>query len=143
MKFQHNIPNVGAVKLILDGRPARLYKIMREKGEINRLNKLLHLGVIQDQFPGMRHTRLDYTMTMLYLTHRLKKARREGLSPESRVGSIRLSGRDTLQILALISNIGHLPGTFAVEKGVMRFIVKNDLLDILIKEQSKLSEYYG
>lgn len=110
---------------------------MRKKGEINRLNKLLHLGVIQNQFPGMRHTRLDYTMTMLYLTHRLKEARLEGLSPESKVGSIRLSGRDTLQILALISNIGHLPGTFAVEKGVMRFIVGNNLRDTLI-EQAEL-----
>lgn len=111
---------------------------MVKKGEIDRLDKLLHLGVIQSQFPGMRHTRLDYTMTMLHLTQQLREAGWEGLSSKPKVGSIRLSGRDSLQILALVSNIGHLPGTFAVEKGIMHFIVNKNLTNDF-KEHAKLN----
>ncbi len=107
---------------------------MQKYTEINRLKKLNHLGVIHNVFPGIRHTRWDYTITMLYLIQQLRETNIEGLSSDKRMGEIRITGRDMMQLLALSANIGHLPGTFSVEKGLMRFLLhNNEFKDKIIK----------
>lgn len=123
MEFVYSIPLLGSVKIELSEYPEMLYHILEKKGEISRLQKLAHLGVLQSVFPGMQHTRWDYTVTMLYLIQRLGESKLEGLSTAKKVKGLRLSGRDEMQLLALAANIGHLPGTFAIEKGIMRYLV--------------------
>lgn len=130
----HSIPTIGTVQIRLDGYPEQLYKLMNRLGEIDRLKKLHHLGVLQYAFPGMKHTRWDYTLTSLYLLQLFSEARYAGLSPNVKMSGVLLSGRDMLQILALLSNIGHLPGTFAVEKGVLHCLISHNILaDLLTK----------
>jgi len=126
MKFTYSIPLIGRVEIYLDGYPYEFYQIMKRQGEVDRLRKLAHLGVIQNIFPGIRHTRWDYTVTMLYLIQQFSKAKIEGLSSTKKIREVKLSGRDIMQLLALAANIGHLPGTFSIEKGLMRYLARND-----------------
>jgi len=123
MILSYYIPLLGLVKIKLKGIPEEFYYFLENRGEIKRLKRLEHLGVLQDVFTGMHHTRWDYTITMLYLTQQFSESKVEGLSTEKKINDLKLSGRDMIQLLVLTTNIGHLPGTFAVEKGVMRYLI--------------------
>jgi len=123
MEFSYSIPVMSSLKIELNKYPEMFYRILKKKGEISRLQKLKHLGVLQNVFMEMQHTRWDYTVTMLYLIQQLGEAKIEGLSAKKKIEGLCLSGRDMMQLLALVTNIGHLPGTFAVEKGTMRYLV--------------------
>jgi len=122
----HNLPGIGEVSVKLGEKPWELYEIMQQQGEIQRLSNLIHIGALQEAFPGMRHTRWDYTVAILYFIKKFSEKNVEGLSSNKTVQGIEISGRDILQIYALITNIGHLPGTFSVEKGVARFLTENE-----------------
>jgi len=135
MTLTHSIPDIGIIEVKLGGLPERLFCIMEQKGEVSRLERLLHLGMLHKAFPGMRHTRWDYTMAILYFIQKISEAGWEGLPCSKKVAGVKISGRDILQILALVINIGHLPGTFSVEKGVSRFLnARKDLLASLLRE---------
>jgi len=140
MKFTYSIPTIGKVEINFNGYPYKFYQIMERHNEVERLKKLEHLGVLQNIFPGIRHTRWDYTMTMLYLIQRLREAGLEGLSRTRKVGEIVLSGRDIMQLLALVANIGHFPGTFAVEKGIMRYIAQSKELRNKLKDLAAIDD---
>jgi hypothetical protein len=126
LSFTYSLPTIGSVIINLNGYPLIFYKVMEREGEIDRLKNLEHLGVLQTVFSGIRHTRWDYTVTMLYLVQRLWEAKVEGLSSAKKIEGVELSGRDMMQLLALAANIGHLPGTFTIEKGLMRFLAQNN-----------------
>jgi hypothetical protein len=143
IKLRYVIPTIGKVKICFGGYPETFYKILVKAGEVERLKSLLHLGVLHEIFPGMNHTRWDYTITMLYFIQQFSKAGLKGLSPAKKVGEVWLSGRDMLQILALGANIGHLPGTFAVEKGVMRCLITNKNLAKKVIKGASLSRKFG
>lgn len=124
--ISYYIPLIGPAEINLGDYPCLFYQFLINKGEFNRLQKLAHLGVLHEVFKGMRHTRWDYTVTMLFLIQELNESKLEGLRTEKKViKGFKLSGRDMLQLLALSSSIGHLPGTFAIEKGVMRYFIEH------------------
>jgi len=125
LRLSYSIPLIGLVEIKLGKYPMQFYQFLEKKNEIGRLQNLEHLGVLQSLFPGMHHTRWDYTNTMLYLVQQFAESKLEGLSTEKKINGLSLSGRDIMQLLALSANIGHLPGTFAVEKGVMRYLAQN------------------
>lgn len=90
-------------------------------GEIARLERLNHIGALSYTFPGISHTRWDYTVSMLYVVTRLRKL---VTGSEFSLGEAKFSSMAAaLQCLALLSNIGHLPGTYCVEKGIARFLL--------------------
>lgn len=137
MRLSYVLPLIGPIEIELYDFAENLYKILKSKGEIQRLQSLAHLGVLQDLFPGIKHSRWDYTIVNLYLIDLL---RLEGLSSAKKVGSLRLSGKDMLQTMALIANIGHIPGTFAVEKGIMRAIYQDSTIYDKIIEGSSFKK---
>jgi hypothetical protein len=123
--IKHSIPSLGEVTIELKGYQQIFFNIMDRNREVTRLAKLAHLGTLQDVFLGIRHTRWDYTIAMLHIIQQLSEAKVEGLSTNKKVQGLDISGRDMMQLLALAANIGHLPGTFAVEKGVMRYLLNH------------------
>jgi len=114
------IPQLGVQDLFLYPPADQLYRRLYRTGEIRRLNKLRHLGAFAHAMHGARHARWDYTAAMLHYAAALKT---EGMSADFRIGNTEFSsGHAALQCIALMWNAGHLPGTFAVEKGVYRFL---------------------
>lgn len=122
--IDYSIPNVGPVTIPLYPPADDVYSLLLDAGEINRLERLKHIGALEYAFPGIAHTRWDYTVSMLYVVTRL---RRLVTNSAFALGAGNFSSMAAaLQCLALLSNIGHLPGTYGVEKGVARFLLSNN-----------------
>lgn len=121
------IPQVGLQELILYPPADSLYDHLRRKREVTRLVSLRHLGALSHAFPGARHTRWDYAVAMLYFSEKLRVP---GMNSIFRIGSVRFSSSiAALQALSLVWNIGHVPGTFSVEKGIYRFLHRQNSAD--------------
>ncbi len=123
-EIRHCVPNIGAVTIRLYEPADEVYRMLSDAGEVERLRQLRHIGALEIAYPGIAHSRWDYTFSMLYVIDRLK-----GLfgSATFNLGNNKKKFSSTaaaLQCLALLSNIGHLPGTYAVEKGVTRFFLR-------------------
>lgn len=129
MRIRHTIPNIGLVEVDLYPPADDLYLFMRTQGEVERLHTLRHLGALERVFPGVPHSRWDYTVSMLYVTSHDCSP---GMKTSIRYGRMEFSSvTAAAQCAALLSNIGHLPGTFAVEKGVARYLYEQNPEDPL------------
>lgn len=119
--ISYSVPHIGPVDIPLYSPADEVYSLLNSAGEIARLEHLNHIGALSYVFPGISHTRWDYTVSMLYVVTRLRKL---VTSSEFSLGEATFSSMAAaLQCLALLSNIGHLPGTYCVEKGVARFLL--------------------
>ena len=98
-----------------------LYGILSSAGEIQRLSSLRQMGVLAGgPMEGARLARWDYTAALIYYSEKFKIKK---FNSSFNIGSIRFSSTNSaLQCVALAWNIGHLPGTFATEKGVYRYL---------------------
>lgn len=122
MLIDHALPGVGPSQIRLYAPADALYELLSREGEIRRLNSLRHLGTLSQAHPGTRLARWDYTVAMLHYVNRI--ATMSGTNNFT-LGNIEFSSNvAALQTLALVWNVGHLPGTFAVEKGVYRFLLE-------------------
>jgi len=120
MIIKHVIPQIGIKELTLYEPAKEVYLLLKEKREHKRLNKLRHLGPYAYAVQGARLARWDYTVTMIYYANNFKL---RGMNGNFRIGEIPFSsGISALQSISLIWNIGHLPGTFGVEKGICRYL---------------------
>lgn len=121
-RINHILPHVGQIELWLYSPADIIFEILKQEGEIDRLDKLLHLGAFSYVIPGSRYTRWDYTVALLYYIENLNL---EGFSNNFNFNGINFSSsKAALQTIALCWNIGHIPGTYYVEKGIYRFLYK-------------------
>lgn len=125
-KFRHVIPHIGVKEITLYSPADKIYKWLSGMNEINRLNKLRHLGSLSNSaLPGVRHARWDYTCAMLYYSTEINQL--DGMKTNFSIEGIEFSSPvAALQCLSLLWNIGHLPGTFSVEKGLYRYLCDVD-----------------
>ena len=120
MEIAHTVPQIGYSRISLFAPADRLYAILRSERELTRLSRLRHLGVLAHILHGARQARIDYTAALLYFSNALKVT---GLNSSFVIGNVTFSSQTAaLQCISLIWNIGHLPGTFAVEKGLYRHL---------------------
>src|SRR5713226_1789390 len=118
------VPGLGVRDVRLLGNATALYEALESSGEVDRLRQLDHLGALTIVFPGMVHSRWDYAMTAAYLAGAMKP---RDTSANLKVGSLpEMSYREAAQWIVLLNNVGHLPGTFATEKGVLRFLTRRN-----------------
>ena len=120
LKIEHVIPHLGPTIIPLYPPADKLYSLLLKCNETERLKALLHLGALSEALPGARHARWDYTVSLLYYAQALKL---RGMNSAFTLGRAEFSSAQAaLQTIALCWNIGHLPGTFLVEKGVYRWL---------------------
>ncbi|MBN2138725.1 MAG: hypothetical protein JW720_13030 [Sedimentisphaerales bacterium] len=123
-KIEHVIPHIGLATIPLYPPADKLYSLLLKCQEIERLKTLLHLGALSEALPGARHARWDYTVSLLYYAQALKL---RGMNSAFTLGITEFSSAQAaLQTIALCWNIGHLPGTFLVEKGVYRWLYETN-----------------
>ena len=122
VRITHVVPGIGPVEFRLYPPADELYEQLSCCGEIDRLRRLKHAGAMEQVLPGLSHSRWDYVASMLFLSDRLKLPR---TNSNCSFGSLKFSSViSAIQCAALLTNIGHLPGTFAVEKGVVQWLQK-------------------
>jgi len=130
---RYNLPGFGFVRIRLFRHSKRVFEFLDGYGHIEQLHKIDQLGSIRRVLPGAHHTRYEYLMAQLaiitelcHLTGQLPA----GLSlARGRTTFGQLDGIDSppsngevLQVLALLGNIGHLPGTFSSERAFLKFL---------------------
>lgn len=122
MTIQHTIPGIGLRKVRLFPPTDTIYRYLQGNGEIERLRRLKHTGTIERALPGIPHSRYDYVASMLFVASRL---RMPGTTVGATFGGVEFSSiAAAIQTLALLCNVGHLPGTFGVEKGVIQWLLE-------------------
>jgi len=138
LAFKYYFPLLGKIEFGLGDVPKRTFELLEKLGEIDRLKNLNHIGSLGLVFPGMKQSRYDYTILTLYLIHLISAFKLPGLSSSKELKNISLSGRDFLQLFTLVSNIGHVPGTFAVEKGILKFLIEQNRVEQLLSGFNQL-----
>jgi hypothetical protein len=102
-----------------------LHEFLDERGEIERTQRLMQLGLVQSAWPIARHTRWDFTMLLLDLIRRTKDLPGIHVGSQVRVSTAFTvsSARELLNAWALLLNLGHLHGTFTTESEIL-FAIK-------------------
>ncbi len=122
--IEHVVPQVGPIEIKLYPPADGFYDRLNTEKEVNRLSKLRHLGALSFALEGARLARWDYTVALVYYASNLSVSK---FNSKFSIGRIRFSStKAALQLAALAWNIGHLPGTFSVEKGVYRYLSGNN-----------------
>ncbi|WP_196297316.1 hypothetical protein [Methanosarcina barkeri] len=142
------MPGLGKLSAQLYESSHDAYSLLYSNGHIERMRNIEQLGVIHNVYEGVHHSRWEYVMTQLGLLHRLYPSDKKmggrplegwGLNSDIEFLDKKLSGLEVIQIWILLSNSGHLPGTFSSEKALMKYILK----DVHIKEilRNSLHDY--
>jgi hypothetical protein len=135
MTLEYQVPQLGKVSANLYNFSTKTYKLLDHYGHIDRLRIIDQLGVIRNVYEGAHHSRWEYVMLQLSLIYKLSVERDEkdtklaaglGLSSNNIpfLGKYP-TGAEILQIWTLLFNSGHLPGTFATERALLRCCKKD------------------
>lgn len=126
--FEHIVPQIGLVGIQLFSPADKIYDRIAAAREISRLNKLRHLGALSGtSLNGARLARWDYTVALLYYSSLFDLPK---FKSEFKIGRVKFSSAiAALQCASLLWNIGHLPGTFSVEKGVCRNLKRRNPIE--------------
>jgi hypothetical protein len=124
--LSEELSSIGKINIVLRGKTTELFNVLEKDGLIQNLKSIKHLGVISLSHTSSRHTRWDYVCLMLFLTQKIwGSTLLTGLGTTIR--SLGISGEELIQSFVLLSNIGHLEGTISSEKGLMKFLLENDI----------------
>lgn len=130
MTLEYHVPQLGKISTKLYPYSIQTYELLNHYGHIDRLRSIDQLGVIRNVYEGAHHSRWEYVMLQLSLIYKLsvetdeksnKLASGLGLNSNNIEFPGRYpSGADILQMWTLLFNAGHLPGTFATERALLR-----------------------
>lgn len=140
-KLEYNISQLGYIKAyVCNGYASKCYDFLKYKKFVDRLSNINQLGVINYTSFSTNHDKKEYLILQLYLINQLmgrgfdldtdkEKSYNLGLSNKYEIkcnGNIENpSSAEILQIWVLLFTCGHLPETFASEKGFMK-AMQND-----------------
>lgn len=122
--LEYHVPQLGKVSAKLCPYGTRTYNLLDHYGHIDRLRRIDQLGVIRNVYEGAHHSRWEYVMLQLSLIYNPKRDEESkglGLSSKTEFFGKEVSGTDILQMWTLLFNAGHLPGTFATERALLRY----------------------
>lgn len=138
-------PIIGEQKIALHAESKAIYELLRDKDkdEIIRLKKLMHLGALHYFSDRLfKYSRYDHVVTMLLLVYTLEKlGKKEETNTGTRLSRYRLnrsfsteidingvrftSISELLKSWILLETIGHLQMTFAAEHAFLRYLISN------------------
>lgn len=122
-KIEYTLPILGFAEVPLYGEAEEIYQFLEDHDQIARLNNLNQLGIISNVIQTAHHPKFEYTFLLLYLIEKIKDLK--GLYPLNRDVVRDITGTELLKIWALLLPIGHMPGTFPVEKAILRYLFEN------------------
>lgn len=135
MILDYHLPQLGKISTTLFPFAEETYNLLNNYGHIRRLRVINQLGVIKNIFEGAHHSRWEYVMLQLSIIHKLSiltDEKNAKVASGLGLGSTNIdffghkpSGAEILQIWVLLSNSGHLPGTFATMRGLLRVCQKD------------------
>lgn len=140
--LEYHIPLVGRIRTSLYREARQLYEFLDKKGEIARLKKLDHLGVVRRAYEGAHHPRWEYIVLIMHLIDLIRNNVHEAhLSSSSKIGAHTISsGQELLKMWVLLLHLGHVPWTFTAERALLAEVKRSrtlyrDLLGALPDDQ--------
>lgn len=138
MRETYNLPGYGLITYDLFPHARAVYDHLAGIGLVRRLKQTNQLGALREVLPGAHHTRFEYVMAQLAMITELcylKGHQPAGLHLGSRRNSFgRLPGMgkdpsngEILQILTLLTNVGHVSSTFSGERAFVHYLRRNRL----------------
>ena len=135
--FNYHLPQLGRLNIMLYPYATQCYNLLDNYGHIERLKNIDQLGVIRNVYQGAHHPRWEYVVLQLNLINRLKNLNNaKGLGLSSKTTKFLEyipSGAEILQLWVLLLNSGHLPGTFASERALLRTLKESSELRRVFK----------
>lgn len=135
MILNYNVPQLGKVTSELYDEAENCYNFLDYYPYVEKMKNIDQLGVIRGVHEGAHHSRWEYVMVQLSLIHQLSTLKDErtgrnianglGLQRKNNFSGSKISGAGIIQMWILLFNSGHLPGTFATEKGLLRYSMEN------------------
>lgn len=132
LTLEHIFPELGAVEVPLYDESARIYELLETlpNSGMSHLQTLDHLGELRAVTRTTHHSRYEYLILQLHLSHFLKQRTHSlGLSTSVPVARnvVISSGEELLKCWSFLSEHGHLLGTYETERFALKMIVENDL----------------
>lgn len=131
-KISYNLPGHGFSNCIVFDNASKLCELLDNHGIIEKSKNINQLGTMKYVYPGAHHTRYEYMFTQLMLISSVvtNKNTDEQRNTELSLGSylkefeanIRITGGDTMQCLAILSNSGFMFDTFTSDRILMRLL---------------------
>jgi len=138
----YHVPPLGLIRTQLRQEAKELYDFLEENGEIERLKRLDHLGIVRRVSEGAHHPRWEYIMLIMHLIDLAKEHVKEAhLSSRPRVfGHEFSSGQELLKTWALLLHLGHIAWTFTAERAFLAEVkrsskLRQNLLEILSDQE--------
>ena len=122
IKLSYHLPSIGSVSTTFHQESSDCYKELLNNGEVERLKRLDHLGVVRRAMEGAHHSRWEHML----LLFRLIDTVRFGV-PEAHLSAgldlstgVHLSsGQELMKLWTLLLNVGHLTWTVTAEKAFL------------------------
>lgn len=151
-QIKYNLPGVGNINVNLFPYGQKVWDFLDHYGHIKRLKKVNQLGSLRLVYNGAHHSRYEYLITQLAIISELCKFKgpqdqRFSLGSEiDDFGSVASLNKhptkgDVLQIYAILSNIGHLPGTFSSERALLSYLKSDSELKRVFKYGLSSEDY--
>ena len=131
-EINYNIPGYWFTNCLVFNATSEYIKLFEEYRLIEKSKRISQLGVMKYVYPGAHHTRYEYIFTQLMLISNIIIAKESiQRNVELPLGSelkefkeikafdFSVTG-DILQILALLSNLGHMYDTFFFSKIMLK-----------------------
>lgn len=137
-KIKYNLPGYGFATCLVFDATEEYLNLFEEYGLIEKSKKVSQLGVMKYIYPGAHHTRYEYIFTQMMLISNIVISkgtvqRNVEISLGSELMELKakdifdkkVTGGDVLQILPLLSNLGHMYDTFAASKIFLKALQKS------------------
>jgi hypothetical protein len=128
LTLQYHVPPLGLLRTTLHDEARTLYECLLDKGEIDRLKRLDHLGVVRRATEGAHHPRWEYITLIMHLVDLTKNYVPEAHLSARALGGRVSSGQELLKMWALLLHLGHLPWTFTAERALLAEVKRSRAL---------------
>ena len=130
-ELKYNMVGQGVLKTYLYPHTQALYDFLKINNYDVRFKNTNQLGSLKNHLMGAHHTRYEYIFIQWSLIHKLKESSKVGLSTiNNKFGKISCIDKyptngEILQCLSILTNMGHLPGTFAASRTILNLLEEN------------------
>lgn len=129
-QIKYRLPLFGEQTLPLRAESASVFEWMDTTIELRRLKNMDQLGVLKRKFSCAHHSKFEYVCMMLYLIEMCSQELKDvfSISREIRISKNKTisSITELLKCWAILLPIGHLHGTFANERAVLKRILMDE-----------------
>jgi len=145
--IKYHFTDIGSITYDLYNISTTIYNYLEDNKIDERLKNISQLGVISRVYQCANHSRWDYINLQLFILHRMRSNEIINTTDVVKINENQCSKIELLQSWILLSNIGHMYGTFSSEMAILELCksnkkIKNCILRGLPKNNENIKKYF-